>query len=392
MPHRQWLLQTTRTDQTVRMHALQSTPTHENVNHSPYQRSQNAQGVLRVGVEQAIEHPSYNPATLGHDAMILKLARAVHDRTTVALPPAGERLQDRAQVQVMGWGTTAFGGPLSDLLLEVELQVTPQTTCEGVYGPLREEMMCAAGPNKDACQGDSGGPLLKAGTALQYGIVSFGVDCGIYPGVYTRTTAPNVHDWIVAIARLSTHPSTPPPMGSPPEPHPPTPPPTPPPALDPPAMPPTIVFPPFDHAGRRLPSPGIRARWLVAWSHALLPGLTRIATNPTRSSRMLAGDPVHDPTNRFPPGAWKVRLQRQGQGRPVLHPNATEEGMVARTRILPKTKAASRAFLGPNTRQPNQKKRLEASGTPGTAWPSSSAFQTALLATQVGGFGALGGF
>lgn len=261
MPHRQWLLQTTRTDQTVRMHALQSTPTHENVNHSPYQRSQNAQGVLRVGVEQAIEHPSYNPATLGHDAMILKLARAVHDRTTVALPPAGERLPDRAQVQVMGWGTTAFGGPLSDLLLEVELQVTPQATCEGVYGPLREEMMCAAGPNKDACQGDSGGPLLKAGTALQYGIVSFGVDCGIYPGVYTRTTAPNVHDWIVAIARLSTHPSTPPPMGSPPEPHPPTPPP----ALDPPAMPPTIVFPPFDHAGRRLPSPGIRARWLVAW-------------------------------------------------------------------------------------------------------------------------------
>lgn len=218
---------------------------------SPYQRNQNLQDALQVKVQQIIEHPSYHPANLGHDAMILKLQRPIQDRDTVKLPPAGQSLQPQDAVLVMGWGTTAFGGTLADRLLEVELQVTPQTTCEAVYGTLREEMMCAYAPNKDACQGDSGGPLLKAGTALQYGIVSFGVDCGVYPGVYTRTTAPNVHGWILAITDAVPIPTEPPIQGPPQE----TPAPMPPPALQPPAMPPIIVVPPWDDAaGTRGPT------------------------------------------------------------------------------------------------------------------------------------------
>ena len=211
---------------------------------SPYQRNQNLQDALQVKVQLIIEHPSYNPANLGHDAMILKLQRPIQDRDTVKLPPAGQSLQPHDAVLVMGWGTTAFGGTLAERLLEVELQVTPQTACEAVYGTLREEVMCADAPNKDACQGDSGGPLLKAGTTLQYGIVSFGVDCGIYPGVYTRTTAPNVHSWILAILDAVPIPTEPPTTEPPLV----TPAPMPPPALQPPAMPPTIVAPPWDDA------------------------------------------------------------------------------------------------------------------------------------------------
>ncbi|VEN57704.1 unnamed protein product [Callosobruchus maculatus] len=37
---------------------------------------------------------------------------------------------------------------------------------------------------KDACRGDSGGPLICRG--VQYGIISFGILCGEYPGVQTR--------------------------------------------------------------------------------------------------------------------------------------------------------------------------------------------------------------
>lgn len=51
---------------------------------------------------------------------------------------------------------------------------------------------CAQDPAgiQDSCQGDSGGPLQMfknhSDTAHVVGIVSFGVDCGTFPGIYTR--------------------------------------------------------------------------------------------------------------------------------------------------------------------------------------------------------------
>merc|ERR1712179_886520 len=63
---------------------------------------------------------------------------------------------------------------------------------------LTENMLCA-GFEKSSCYGDSGGPLVVSrssmpipivDTAVIYGIVSFGYQCGgsIKPGVYTRVS------------------------------------------------------------------------------------------------------------------------------------------------------------------------------------------------------------
>eukprot|EP00587_Corethron_hystrix_P016539 CAMPEP_0113316068 /NCGR_PEP_ID=MMETSP0010_2-20120614/11478_1 /TAXON_ID=216773 ORGANISM="Corethron hystrix, Strain 308" /NCGR_SAMPLE_ID=MMETSP0010_2 /ASSEMBLY_ACC=CAM_ASM_000155 /LENGTH=82 /DNA_ID=CAMNT_0000172683 /DNA_START=96 /DNA_END=345 /DNA_ORIENTATION=- /assembly_acc=CAM_ASM_000155 len=53
-------------------------------------------------------------------------------------------------------------------------------------------MMCADSSlqNRDACQGDSGGPLIIKGKSahedVAVGIVSWGVGCATYPGVYAE--------------------------------------------------------------------------------------------------------------------------------------------------------------------------------------------------------------
>lgn len=64
--------------------------------------------------------------------------------------------------------------------------------------------MCASSDEgKDACKGDSGGPLIKLGkTAAEdtvVGVVSWGVGCGRYPGVYARISAQR--EWINSIVR-----------------------------------------------------------------------------------------------------------------------------------------------------------------------------------------------
>lgn len=111
---------------------------------------------------------------------------------------------------VIGWGSTKFGGPSSKELREVTVPIWSNEECSRVFNPLRSqhidkgivETQLCAGPQEggaDACQGDSGGPLMYLDETNKWalvGVVSFGHSCGSpgYPGVYTRM--PSYLDWI----------------------------------------------------------------------------------------------------------------------------------------------------------------------------------------------------
>lgn len=160
-------------------------------------------------VSQVVPHPGYNPVIavngFNYDVALLRLA------TPSALPPVPLLQPGEAAVlaapgtsaTVIGWGRTSEGGPASDVLNAVEIQVLDEAFCLANYGTDGSTqfnpatMLCAGVPEggKDACKGDSGGPLLVRNTPntgwIQAGIVSFSRGCARpgFPTVYTRVVA-----------------------------------------------------------------------------------------------------------------------------------------------------------------------------------------------------------
>ena len=101
-----------------------------------------------------------------------------------------------------GWGATAQGGNVSDILLGADLPIWSDSVCQESYGDsLFEGTICAGYKEGEvgSCQGDSGGPLIVRGGPtgfIQIGVVSFGRGCAQpnFPTVYTRTAS--FYDWI----------------------------------------------------------------------------------------------------------------------------------------------------------------------------------------------------
>lgn len=61
---------------------------------------------------------------------------------------------------VTGWGSQFFGGPSSDVLMEVSVPIWNQGDCQNVFiERIGENVLCAGSPEggHDSCQGDSGG-------------------------------------------------------------------------------------------------------------------------------------------------------------------------------------------------------------------------------------------
>ncbi|KAG8517412.1 Hyaluronan-binding protein 2 [Galemys pyrenaicus] len=87
-------------------------------------------------------------------------------------------------------------GEGSRQLLDAKVKLISNTLCNSrqLYDRMIDDTMICAGnlqkPGADSCQGDSGGPLTceKDGTYYVYGIVSWGLECGKVPGVYTQVT------------------------------------------------------------------------------------------------------------------------------------------------------------------------------------------------------------
>lgn len=82
-------------------------------------------------------------------------------------------------VQIAGWGTISYGGPLSEVLNKVTLKVIDTDDCANRIIWVNKKKLCTYEPKKDACQSDSGGPVyFTDGRYYVIGIVSFGMECG----------------------------------------------------------------------------------------------------------------------------------------------------------------------------------------------------------------------
>ncbi|XP_053685056.1 venom serine protease-like, partial [Sabethes cyaneus] len=103
---------------------------------------------------------------------------------------------DNMAVEAAGWGTLDFGGPLSNVLRKVSLNVVSYETCRQQMSSsaITPNHLCTYANQRDACQYDSGGPVLYTnpndGIVYNIGVINYGIACaGNTPGVNTRVTS-----------------------------------------------------------------------------------------------------------------------------------------------------------------------------------------------------------
>lgn len=103
------------------------------------------------------QHLDFDPSTYDNDIAILKLHQATLFNSyiwPVCMPPSGETWAGWMGI-VTGWGTQFFGGPASDVLMEVTLPVWTQENCRSVFAHrISDTVICAGAPEggRDSCQ------------------------------------------------------------------------------------------------------------------------------------------------------------------------------------------------------------------------------------------------
>ncbi|XP_032578807.1 serine protease snake isoform X1 [Drosophila sechellia] len=165
-------------------------------------------------------HPLYNASLNYHDIGLIQLNRPV-EYTWFVRPARLWPMHDipYGKLHTMGYGSTGFAQPQTNILTELDLSVVPIEQCnsslpadEGSPYGLLTSQICAHDyeKNRDTCQGDSGGPLQlnlerrrrrhRSRRHYRYylvGITSYGAYCrSELPGVYTRVSS--YIDWIAS--------------------------------------------------------------------------------------------------------------------------------------------------------------------------------------------------
>ncbi|XP_045509291.1 trypsin CFT-1-like isoform X1 [Colias croceus] len=159
-------------------------------------------------VQSIILHPYFNPGSLDSDIAILRSTKKFEFNNTVqagVIAGSSYMLNDNQPVWAVGWGSTYYGGPPSDLLRHVQIWTVNQQICASRYKALgyavTNNMLCSGWLDvggRDQCQNDVGGPLIHNNVIV--GIASWGYGCGLptYPGVNTRVS--RFTSWIQANA------------------------------------------------------------------------------------------------------------------------------------------------------------------------------------------------
>ncbi|XP_047297126.1 transmembrane protease serine 6 isoform X3 [Homo sapiens] len=162
-------------------------------------------GEVSFKVSRLLLHPYHEEDSHDYDVALLQLDHPVVRSAAVrpvCLPARSHFFEPGLHCWITGWGALREGGPISNALQKVDVQLIPQDLCSEVYRyQVTPRMLCAGyrKGKKDACQGDSGGPLVckaLSGRWFLAGLVSWGLGCGRpnYFGVYTRITG--VISWI----------------------------------------------------------------------------------------------------------------------------------------------------------------------------------------------------
>jgi len=160
----------------------------------------------KIRVAKVVDHPQYDDDAVNYDYALVLLAEPyvlediqqyaqINDNSNFPPMPYSAYLNERAQLVTMGLGSLYTDGPVVKIVRDVTLPYITNAECQWVYGDtITSKMLCAGwiDTGKDSCQGDSGGPLVSIDSNnihTQVGIVSFGAECGAYPGVYARVSA-----------------------------------------------------------------------------------------------------------------------------------------------------------------------------------------------------------
>eukprot|EP00588_Corethron_pennatum_P013731 CAMPEP_0194269452 /NCGR_PEP_ID=MMETSP0169-20130528/3604_1 /TAXON_ID=218684 /ORGANISM="Corethron pennatum, Strain L29A3" /LENGTH=578 /DNA_ID=CAMNT_0039011095 /DNA_START=323 /DNA_END=2058 /DNA_ORIENTATION=- len=162
-----------------------------------------------IRVLKQIPHPKYTgQPDHENDFMIVVLSKSA-STPPVCLADDSTELNIGDDMAVIGFGKVENErSPLN--LQETDVQYITNDDCFMRYSKkylISDNMMCATSEvGKDACKGDSGGPLIKLGRNsaedVALGVISWGLGCGTYPGVYSRIAAQR--DWIISMVRANS--------------------------------------------------------------------------------------------------------------------------------------------------------------------------------------------
>ncbi|TDG50972.1 hypothetical protein AWZ03_002627 [Drosophila navojoa] len=161
-------------------------------------------GGSTAAVKSIKMHPKYNNTLKTYDVALLRLKSKLELSNSIkTIKLASSTPKHGAPAIVSGWGVTSFQGNRPNNMLYINTFIVGREQCASPqyrYGAkIKETMICAATPNKDACQGDSGGPLVSDDVLV--GVVSWGTNCAKpeYPGIYADVAL--LRDWIIETAK-----------------------------------------------------------------------------------------------------------------------------------------------------------------------------------------------
>lgn len=151
-----------------------------------------------------MRHPNFiNDANIGyrHDIAVIGFSSiAVNDNLDfIDLATVDDGTYEGENCDISGWGKTATGGGISDLLQAATVPVISYADCVDYWDnqPIFDTQICIRSPDATACGGDSGSPLVCDG--LLAGAASWGSDLcsppvGL-PYVYVRISS--YYEWII---------------------------------------------------------------------------------------------------------------------------------------------------------------------------------------------------